>query len=79
MIYFSSVLLWISPYFVENRRAQNIRLRSRYTNGHLLIVFEELNLAEAPLCFFARPVWAAQILAAFFRNHLVTALYFFDH
>jgi hypothetical protein len=65
--------------FCGKPAGREYRLASRSPNGHLLIVFEELNLAKALLCFFARLVWAAEILATFFGNHLVTAFYFFDH
>jgi hypothetical protein len=75
MIYFSSVLLWISPHSVEIRRAQNIDWPQR----PLLIVLEEFNLAKALLCFFARLVWTTEILAALLGNHFVAPFYFFDH
>jgi hypothetical protein len=78
MIYFSSVLLWISPHSVEIRRAQNIDWPLPSPTP-LLIVLEEFNLAKALLCFFARLVWTAEILAALLRNHFVATFYFFDH
>jgi hypothetical protein len=45
----------------------------------LLVVFEELDLAEALFRFFPSLVWATEILAFLFRNDFIPALYFLDH
>jgi hypothetical protein len=74
MIYFCGVLLWISQHFeeIEEQKADSSRLV-------LLVVFEELDLAEALFRFFPSLVWATEILAFLFRNDFIPALYFLDH
>jgi hypothetical protein len=80
MIYFFSVLLWISPQSVEIAGCcSNRKLGSRQPARRLLVVLEKLHLAKTLLCFFARPVRAAEIFSFLLRHDFISAFHFFDH